>query len=246
MIIFGHRGSPGLVRFGENTPTSFRKALSQGAAGLELDVRRCGDGTIVVVHDATLDRTTNGTGRISNFTFEQLSRFDAGFGDHIPCLSDILDEFGPRCVLNIEVKEAALAGKVTDLVLQRSLREKVVLSAFDSDDNDEESSSSWDDFSSVANQIPIALLISKRKLQRIGTSAFIDRAQRMGAVAIHPQRGSITSELMDGARQASLTVRVWTVNDPAEAEHLKNLGVDAIITDVPSTFTSGSHSSGGL
>ena len=84
MRVFGHRGSPGFPRFGENTLTSFRKALDAGAAGIELDVRRCGDGTIVVIHDATIDRTTNGAGPVSGLSYAQLSRFDAGHGDPFP------------------------------------------------------------------------------------------------------------------------------------------------------------------
>src|SRR5215475_1726943 len=87
--VFGHRGSPGFPRYGENTRRCFRKALDQGAAGLELDVRRCADNTIVVIQDATLDRTTNGRGRVCDLSYEQLSQFDAGEGDRIPRLSDI-------------------------------------------------------------------------------------------------------------------------------------------------------------
>jgi glycerophosphoryl diester phosphodiesterase len=246
VIIFGHRGSPGFPRFGENTARSFRKALSQGATGLEFDVRRCAGGTIVVIHDATVDRTTNGKGRVADLSYQQLSQFDAGDGDRIPLLSDVLEEFGPRCVMNIELKESGLAGEVASMVLQRRLTETVILSAFDSDDNDADSHSSWDDLSLVADRIPIALLATKKKLDRIGASTFIQQAQHRGARAIHPQRASITAELMDAARKASLAVRVWTVNDPSEAAALNELGVDAIVTDNPSTFNSGPHCSGGL
>src|SRR5690242_10628049 len=109
MQVFGHRGSPGFPRFGENTRTSFRRALEAGAAGFELDVRRCGDGTITVIHDETIDRTTNGSGPLSRFTFEELSRFDAGHGDSIPRLVDILTEFGNQCTVHVELKESGIA-----------------------------------------------------------------------------------------------------------------------------------------
>src|ERR1700752_184488 len=105
MIIFGHRGAPGLPRVGENTPTSFRKAMRLGATGLEFDVRRCADGRIVVIHDETIDRTTNGKGRVADLPYDQLRRFDAGGGESIPLLTEVLDEFGRQCLLNIELKD---------------------------------------------------------------------------------------------------------------------------------------------
>src|SRR5438552_17515945 len=117
MIIFGHRGAPGYPRRGENTIASFEKALQCGATGLEFDVRRCGDGRLVVIHDDTVDRTTNGRGRVRNFSYENLRQFDAGFGDPIPLLTDVLDEFGAQCLLNIELKDDGLAIEVKEFVL---------------------------------------------------------------------------------------------------------------------------------
>src|SRR5438034_7322227 len=76
MIIFGHRGAPGYPRSGENTAVSFRKALEWSATGLEFDVRRCADGQLVVIHDETIDRTTNGRGRVADLTYDELSRSD--------------------------------------------------------------------------------------------------------------------------------------------------------------------------
>src|SRR5213078_4038508 len=98
MIIFGHRGAPGYPRRGENTVASFRKALQCGATGLEFDVRRCGDGRLVVIHDDTIDRTTNGSGRVAGLSYEQLRQFDASDGESIPLLADVLDQFGTQCL----------------------------------------------------------------------------------------------------------------------------------------------------
>jgi len=233
MYVHGHRGSPGFPRFGENTRTSFRKAISCGAKGLELDVRRCRDGTIVVIHDATIDRTTNGSGRVSDLTYAQLSRFDAGHGDPIPRLSDVLDEFGPICTLHIELKESGIAKDVADMVVERGLTEHVTLSAFDSDDNDKDASSSWTDLASIGSRLPTALLATRRKIERVGREAFIDSARRLGAQAIHPSRDGATPELIDLARQSKLLVRIWTVNNPREALRWRDLGADSIISDRP-------------
>src|SRR5881409_1828883 len=131
MIIFGHRGAPGYPRFGENTAVSFRKALEWSATGLEFDVRRCADGQLVVIHDETIDRTTNGRGRVADLPYAELKRLDAGFGEPVPLLSDVLDQFGARCLLNIEIKEPGITADVRKLVLERRLEGHVIVSDFD-------------------------------------------------------------------------------------------------------------------
>ncbi len=103
MRIFGHRGAPGYPREAENTIGSFKKALQYGAHGVEFDVRRCADGRIVVIHDETIDRTTNGKGCVADLTYEQLRQFDAGFGERIPLLTDVLDTFGGRFLLTTAI-----------------------------------------------------------------------------------------------------------------------------------------------
>src|SRR5690242_14322651 len=137
MEVFGHRGNPGFPRFAENTLSSFRKALSAGVAGFELDVRRSKDGAIVVIHDATLDRTTNRRGRVADYSYDELRGLNAGNGDGIPRLADVFDEFGGRCTIHVELKESALAGDVAAMVAQRNLAARIVVIAFDRDDNDE-------------------------------------------------------------------------------------------------------------
>jgi glycerophosphoryl diester phosphodiesterase len=215
MLIFGHRGAPGYPRRAENTCASFRKALQSGASGLEFDVRRCGDGRLVVVHDETIDRTTNGRGRVRKLSYEQLRRFDAGFGEPIPLLTDVLDEFGGRCLLNIELKDAGIASDVKELVQQRQLAGHVIVSAFE-----------WKELQLLGPEIPIALLSSKSK-------NLISRARDLDAAAIHPRCDIVSRALLAAAREAELRVHVWTVNDPAEVTRFRDLGVDGIFTDFP-------------
>jgi glycerophosphoryl diester phosphodiesterase len=215
VIIFGHRGAPGYPRFGENTIASFNKALRSGATGLEFDVRRCGDGRIVVIHDDTIDRTTNGRGRVAALSYEQLIKFDAGDGESIPLLSDVLDQFGSRCLLNIELKDAGIAADVKKLVLERRLEARVIVSAFE-----------WTELPPLVPEIPIALLASK-------VDSLLTAAQELGAAAIHPRKEIVTAPLIAAARQAGLRVHVWTVNEPHEMSRLRQLGVDGIFTDFP-------------
>ncbi len=217
-MIFGHRGAPGYPRHGENTRASFKKALLAGASGLEFDVRRCRDGRIVVIHDDTINRTTNGRGRVAAMSYDEIRKFDAGSGEPVPLLTDVLDEFGAHCVLNIELKDAGLAGHVKTLVLERRLESRVIVSAFE-----------WTELESLVPAIPIALLSSKLE-------GLTSTARRIGAAAIHPRRDLVTAALVTAAHEANLRVHVWTVNEPAEAARLRSLGADGIFTDFPERF----------
>jgi glycerophosphoryl diester phosphodiesterase len=215
MIIFGHRGAPGYSCEGENTRSSFIKALRCGATGLEFDVRRCGDGRLVVIHDDTIDRTTNGRGRVDRMCYEDLQRFDAGCGEPIPLLDDVLDEFGPQCLLNIELKDAGIAEDVKKLVLERRLERHVIVSAFE-----------WNELRSLTPEVPIALLSSKLE-------DLISSAHDLRASAIHPRRDTVSASLITAAREARLSVHVWTVNDPAEISRFRGMAIDGIFTDFP-------------
>ena len=219
MIIFGHRGAPGFPPQGENTLSSFRKALSCGATGLEFDVRRCGDGRMVVIHDDTIGRTTNGTGRVADLSYEDLKQFDAGFGEPIPLLSDVLDEFGTQCTLNIELKDPGLGSDLKNLLLEKRLERHVIVSAFD-----------WDELRSFPPEVPIGLLTEK--LENL-----IVEARERCATAIHPRKDIVTRTLLEAARNAKLRVHVWTVNDVAEIAAYRTLGVDGIFTDFPDRCT---------
>ena len=215
MIIFGHRGAPGYPRHGENTIVSFNKALRTGATGLEFDVRRAGDGRLVVIHDETLDRTTNGRGRVADLSYEEIKQFDAGFGEPIPLLTDVLGRFGAQCLLNIELKEAGLASDLKRLLLEMRLEARVIVSSFD-----------WNELLPFGPEVPTAPLSSE--LENL-----IPVARSLGSVAIHPRKDLVTPAVISAARDAKLRIHVWTVNEPAEIYHFRKLGVDGIFSDFP-------------
>jgi glycerophosphoryl diester phosphodiesterase len=222
VIIFGHRGAPGYPRRGENTMMSFRRALESGADGIEFDVRRSADHQLVVIHDETIDRTTNGRGLVREFSYEQLRRFDAGFGEPIPLLSQVLDEFGARCTLNIELKDCGLASDVRELVLPRGIAGNVIVSSFD-----------WTELQPLIRQVPIALLSSTR-------SRLVGTARTMHAIAIHPRQDIVSQKLVRAAHEAGLKVYAWTVNETADAMRMRQMGVDGIFSDFPERFCRGS------
>lgn len=215
MIIFGHRGAPGYPRRGENTIASFKKALQCGATGLEFDVRRCGDGSLVVIHDDTVNRTTNGRGSVRSLSYPSLLQFDAGGGEPVPLLATVLDQFGALCLLNVELKDPGIATDVKNLVLERRLERQVIVSAFE-----------WDELRPLTPDIPIGLLTSK--LENV-----VSAACQFGAAAIHPRRDLVSRNLISAAREAKLKLNVWTVNTPEQIAKFRKLDVDGIFTDFP-------------
>ena len=233
MLRIGHRGAPGNPRHGENTICSFWQALWKGADALEFDVRRCGSGELVVIHDCDTFRTTDIHGNVNEILFSELSRLDAGFGQQIPTLQSVLEQFGNRCLLNIELKEAGIADDVLSLIRQYSLAHGVIVSAFDHDDNDPDANSSWEDLKKFSRTICTAFLATKSKICRMGEMNFVNTALAQGALAVHPQDTATTPSLVSHAHKFGLLVFVWTVNDPREIARFKAMGVDGIFSDFP-------------
>jgi len=238
LISIGHRGSPGNPRYGENTIRSFDLAIKAGADALEFDVRKTKDGKLILMHDLSVKRTTNGTGNVTDLTYEELKSFDAGYGEKIPLLSDVLDRFGGTFPLNAELKEAGTENQVLEEIRSRpELRRYtawVMVSAFDTDDNDRDANSSWNQLRIFppAN-IPIALLATKSKIKRMGEKGFVQAGKQLRADAINPESAGTTPTLVKLAHDAGLKVYVWTVNELADLRRFKEMGVDGVFSDFP-------------
>ena len=230
---FGHRGAPGKPRYGENTLTSFNKALEMGADALEFDVRCTKDRELIVIHDLAVDRTTDGHGNVCDLSYAQIKGFDAGYGESVPLLEEVLDYFGGHCLLNVELKENGLASRVREMVLDRNIQSSVVVSAFDTDDNDPDSSSSWDDLYEFSGVIPTALLATEAKIQKMGEWEYVEATVFHEATAIHPGAKVTTSNLIFLAHSMKLYVNVWTVNQQRQIKKFKAMGVDGLFSDFP-------------
>ncbi|HOS41511.1 MAG TPA: glycerophosphodiester phosphodiesterase family protein, partial [Spirochaetota bacterium] len=113
-LVIGHRGACGYEP--ENTLRSFEKAIALGAHMVELDVHRCRTGELVVIHDNRLERTTNGSGYVAEKTLDELRALDAGGGERIPLLREVVERVGVRAAINIELKGAGTAGPVSELI----------------------------------------------------------------------------------------------------------------------------------
>lgn len=221
LLCFGHRGARGHEP--ENTVRSIRKALELGVDGVEIDVYFV-DGHLMVIHDATLKRTTNGHGWITTKTFEYLRTLDAGCGERIPTLAEIFDAVNRRGVINIELKGPKTAAPVARLI----------------EDYVHNHGWSYDDFlvSSFRHE---RLRKIKNICPEIRTGALVNRRPRsmtrlvrdLGAWSIHPNVKCVTSALVETAHKNGLKVIVFTVNQPDEIERMRRLNVDGVFTDFP-------------
>ena len=217
----GHRGAKGHTA--ENTLASFQKALDLGADGIEVDVHVSADGEIIVIHDETVDRTTNGKGRVADLSLSQIQRLKIG-GLIVPTLADTI-EFIPRDkLINIEIKVKVAAKPVMHLIekyVEETGRDytQFLVSSFD-----------WVALKEIreANaNIPLGVLTETNLELAIGFSESIK------AETLHPYYHLLTAENTRLMQQKGLGVFPWTINEPEDLARIKSFGVDGIITDFP-------------
>ena len=221
LFCFGHRGAAGHEP--ENTLRSVRKALELGADGVEVDVY-CADGQLVVIHDRTLGRTTNGCGFVSRKSFAQLRALDAGRGERIPTLAEVFEAVAHRAVINVELKGPRTAAPVValmdDYVRQHGWRhEEFVVSSFDH--------AQLREARKLQPEIRLGALTTK--IPR-GLAAF---AERLGAWSVNVGRENVTEEFVADAQRRGLQVFVFTVNEPRDLARMKAIGVDGVFSDFP-------------
>jgi glycerophosphoryl diester phosphodiesterase len=230
-LVIAHRGASAYAP--ENTLTAFIKAVEMKADAVELDAKLLQDGSIIILHDTTLDRTTNGTGSVYRYSFDEIKDLDAGshfsaqFSDEsIPSLGSIFERIGGEILINVELTNYAkpwdhLPFEVIQLVRRNQLKKRVLLSSFNP----------WALI--VAKrfdpEIPRALLVhpGEAKIIRALLRKVVDHR------AYHPHRSLVSEKMMIDARKNEKMVNVWTVNDRVNMMELLKLGVDGIITDFP-------------
>jgi glycerophosphoryl diester phosphodiesterase len=229
-LIFGHRGVRGEAP--ENTMAAFELARKYGAVGVELDVRLCRTGEVVVIHDPTLARSTSGRDAraVADLELDELRKVDVGDGKGPPLLSEVLDwARASRLLVNVEIKrdvpDRRLTVRATADVMRRYLPGGDVMA------------SSFDPWMLayfgwlLPGALRGSLFSSESRLERLQTSGRIATLIRAGAV--HPERKLVSPELCRKWKKRSKLINVWTVNEVAEASQLSAMGVDAIISDVP-------------
>lgn len=221
IFIIGHRGSEAYEP--ENTLRSFRRALELGADMVELDVHHTSsDGRLVVMHDATLDRTTDGTGPIEDHTAEELRTLDAGKGERIPFLEDVLAFARGTIKLNVHTELQSAAPDVLNAIVENDMLDEVLVTAGNPE--------VLRGYRELSSEVQIGLLGTS-----YGSDAFKEVVPEMGANVLTPNYRFVTPELVRWAHDRGLPVYTWAsyVHDREELIRLIRSGVDGIGTSRP-------------
>ena len=259
-VVFGHRGGVGMTGLGENTIPAFKKALQDGADGIEFDVYVAKDAmgadNLVVIHDETVDRTTNGSGAVVDFSFEQLRALRVGdektqqvseYTERIPTAQEVIDAVlahdlaaGTSTVVNVELKGAGTA-KPTANLIHRYVNEGVspehfLVSSFDHPQLEE--------FHQIYNEIPTAILVDHHHFAAWSEqlAPAIELAKRLNSVAVNPGLYYMPVGAVDEIQKNGLRAYVWTDTTLDAIDKIddrvlraRNMGADGVFSDNPST-----------
>jgi glycerophosphoryl diester phosphodiesterase len=236
-LIFGHRGAKAYAPM--NTIPSFELAAQQGADGVELDVWLSKDGYPVIIHDDTVDGTTDGHGNVQEKTLAEIktldasSYFDAKFvGTRIPTLDEVFEAVGKKLIINVEIKSNAARREgieqvVKDCILRHNMQRRVIVSSFDA--------RVLKTFREIMPDVPIGYLYAP------DYTFFPEIMNTLPHEACHPHHSMLTAEyvhMLKGYR-----INTWTVNEPERVKELLALGIDCIISDKPDMAIEARHAS---
>ncbi|HAT76029.1 MAG TPA: glycerophosphodiester phosphodiesterase [Flavobacterium sp.] len=216
ILKIGHRGAKGYQP--ENTVVSFQKAIELNVDGIELDVHLSSDGEIIVIHDETIDRTTNGKGFVNQLTTLDLKKYE------IPTLIEVLELINQNCFINIELKGNGTAKPVVDLIShyiadKNWISTDFLVSSFD-----------WkmlEEVHLVNPKIRIGVLTEE------SISAALAFAKKIKAFSIHPDYRLLSKENVALMQENGFEVYAWTVNSNSAIQKIKSFNVNGIISDFP-------------
>lgn len=211
-----HRGASAYEP--ENTLSSFERAIELNTDLIEFDVRQSIDGHLVVIHDNTVDRTTDGRGLVALKTLSELKELNAGKGEKVPTLNEVLDCGRGRAKFVLELKENGIEDKIVDIVRNNELFDEAFVVSFK----------------------PNRLKMIKKLEPKVKTGLImfasldpIRLAKNCGADVVAPFRWFITDSLVKRAKENGLYTFTWTVDDTVKAQQLKDKGVSGIVTNKP-------------
>lgn len=231
-IILAHRGD--LAHAPENTIPSFSQAIQKGADGVELDAKLTADGHVIVFHDTTVDRTTNGKGKVASFSLDEIRKLDAGSwfdsqfaNTKVPLLEEVFETVGKDKLINIELtnystSKDGLTKKVCELITKHNNHKQIIFSSF--------FASNLKIAEQILPEIPRGLLAMPGLVGLWARSFGFMFGEYQ---ALHAHISDVTKEQVNRVHRLKRRVHVWTANTPAELNQLKTFGVDGIFTDDP-------------
>lgn len=225
MLVIAHRGTSSTQP--ENTLAAFSKAVNLGAEMIELDVHLCKTGELVVIHDARVDRTTNGHGFVSHKTLSQLKELDAGNSEKIPTLEEVFNLVGRKAKINIELKGEGVVSETVILIRHRIENKKqttgdFIISSFHQDQLKE--------FHALMPEIPIGILYHHHP------TGYQKLAAELHATSINLSIKHVNEKLVQEIHQNELQVWVYTVNSIEDFEKMEGMDVDAVFTNYQESF----------
>jgi glycerophosphoryl diester phosphodiesterase len=217
MHIMGHRGAP--AHEPENTLRSISRAVEMGVSAVEVDVHLSKDGRLVVIHDDTVDRTTNGHGRVRDLTLAQLRRLDAGQGERIPTLEEVIELLRGRGHLIVEVKDPRAGLPLVELFRAYRVFDFVHAISF------------WHPVVKAMKEAEPQLATGVLLVGCPADPAGLAQAARADSLVLH--YAYVTPELVAQAHAAGLMVFVWNIDDPETLKPYLTMGLDGIGTNRP-------------
>jgi len=235
-LVIAHRGAS--AHAPENTIASFQLAKLHHADAIEFDVKLSADRQVVVIHDSTVDRTTNGSGKVSDLSLAEIKELDSGSkfdrqfsGEKIPSLRDVFEFIGDQLIVNIELTNYkspmdGLVYEIKKLINEFGLRDNILFSSF--------YPSNLKLAQKLMPDIPCGLLTFPRILGKISMKLSNPRSYQ----ALHPNIADVSEQLVSKVHSQGKRIHVWTVNKETEMDKMLKLGVDGIFTDDPQKLRS--------
>ncbi|MBI1885653.1 MAG: hypothetical protein HYS09_04990 [Chloroflexi bacterium] len=228
-LIISHAACAGLAP--ENTLAGVRAALELGADAVEVDVHASADGVPVLIHDPTVDRTTDGSGPVSSFTLDQIQRLDAGAkafdgafrGERVPTLAGALALTRGKALLVAEIKEPGIEEQVARVIAESDALDDVIVWSF--------LSQVLSSMRRAEPRLPCALLVSHEGVASWPSLARL--AVQLGLQGVSVYHQGISEDLVRHARRRALSLYAWTVDTAEEVRRLAALGIDGIVTNDP-------------
>lgn len=216
-----HRGASRYAP--ENTLEAFREALRRKADAVEFDVRRTKDGHLVIMHDRSVRRTTDGAGFVSDLSFQEIRKLRGPNGEVVPILQEVLDILKGRCICKIDMKETEMEGEVVETIQKNRIEDSVIITSR---------------LSSVLKRMKrlcpaVKIDAGGYRVKSVSVKRMLAQAKRAQADIISPHYTIITQRLVQEAHKNGLEVHVWTVNDRRIIKKMIRLGVDGITSGCP-------------
>jgi glycerophosphoryl diester phosphodiesterase len=217
LLRIGHRGAAGHAP--ENTLAAIQKGIDLGVDLVEIDLRRTADGALVVLHDGTVNRTTDGKGRVNRLTLKKVRQFNAGNGEQVPTFEEVLKVASGKVGLMVELKITGAGQQVVETIRNSRFKKPVLYASF------------LPEVLSEVRTVDAAasLLMLFGRVPR----APVARALEYGASHVGLRHDRTTGRLVDSFHQAGLRVFVYTANHPRDIQHAISIGVDGVISNFP-------------